>query len=411
MRNPSHRIAYLISRYPAVSHVFILREVVQLRRAGMTVEAASINTPDMPVSAMSAEELVEAERCYYVKRHGVLGAAVAHIAMLVRQPKAWLTGILYAFSLSKGNPLTVLRGLAYFTEALMIGRWMHNRQLSHLHVHFATAAANVGMYVKRVFGTTLSLTVHGPDEFDNVGSQWLSEKIEVADFIFCIGLYARSQLMRLSEPRQWTKLEVSPLGVDPERFYPCPRTDVARTFHILCVGRLTPAKGQHILIAAACLLRAEGRQFKLSIVGAGPDAESLQQAVRLANLEESIEFTGALNQAAVRAKYDEADVFVLPSFAEGIPVVLMEAMACAIPCISTRITGIPELIRSDEEGLLLTPSDVPALAAALGRLMDDVRLRESIGIAARNRVRASYDLEDNIASLVSLFGKRLEALS
>jgi colanic acid/amylovoran biosynthesis glycosyltransferase len=407
----THRIAYLISRYPAVSHVFILREVLQLRRAGIIVETASINLPDMLQASMPMDERAEAARTYYVKRDGWSGALIAHLIVLITRPASWLRGLFYAFTLSGGNPRTLLLGLAYFTEALMVGRWMRAQELRHLHIHFATAAANVGLYVKCVFGTTLSLTVHGPDEFDNVGAQWLTEKIVAADFIFCIGLYARSQLMRLSEQKQWSKFDISPLGVDPMRF--CPQRRVVRTgiFHILCVGRLTPAKGQHILIAAACLLRNAGRQFRISMVGAGPDAESLKLAANAACLSGIIEFTGALNQTEVHHLYTQADAFVLPSFAEGIPVVLMEAMACGIPCISSRITGISELIRSDQEGFLLPPSDVPALADALAVLMDDVALRGRIGRFARARVEASYHLEKNIGQLVQLFGHRLESLS
>jgi colanic acid/amylovoran biosynthesis glycosyltransferase len=277
-------------------------------------------------------------------------------------------------------------------------------------VHFATAAANVGLYVKKVFSVSLSLTVHGPDEFDDVSGQWLSQKIEAANFVFCIGRYARSQVMRLSNPAQWNKLDVAPLGVDIGRFRPQAPPRAAGPFRILCVGRLAPAKGQHVLIEAARLLRDAGRDLRVTFVGDGPDRESLKRAAAAAGLDEQIEFTGALNQLEVHRRYAAADAFVMPSFAEGIPVVLMEAMASGLPCVSTRISGIPELIRSGDEGLLVAPSDAAELAGALAQLIEDPARCRRIGLAARARVAADYHLQRNVARLATLFFRRLEMI-
>jgi colanic acid/amylovoran biosynthesis glycosyltransferase len=405
------KIAYLISRYPAISHTFILREVTQLRALGMHIETASINLPDHELSAMPIHEKLEASRTYYVKQDGFLSALLAHLTTLFTQPGAWLQGFFYIFKLGKFDVKALLKGFAYFTEALMIGRWMKQRKLTHLHIHFATAAANVGLYVKTVFKFPLSITVHGPDEFDNVSTQFLQEKIRAADFIFCIGTYAKSQLMRLSDPIHWNKIHIAPLGVDPSRYEKKHVQYTGWPIHILCVGRLTPAKGQHILISAAQKMLQQGREFRISIVGTGPDEASLKIASERAGLSKHIHFTGALNQDAVHALYKETDIFVLPSFAEGIPVVLMEAMACGIPCISSKITGIPELIRSNDEGLLLPPSDVDSLHRALITLMSNAQLRESISHAARQRIITNFNLEKNIARLHVLFTKHLETES
>jgi glycosyltransferase involved in cell wall biosynthesis len=404
----TRRLAYLISRYPAVSHAFILREVLSLRERGLAVEVASINAPDMSEAAMPAAERAEADHTYYVKRHGLRGALGAHLSLLATNPAAWLRGAAYAVGLGGSDARRILLGFAYFTEALMIGRWMRRRSLGHLHVHFATAAANIGLYVKKVFGTSLSLTVHGPDEFDNVSAQWLPEKIAASDFVFCIGSYARSQVMRLSPPREWRKFDVSPLGVDTGIYRPGGQARAHGPFRILCVGRLTPAKGQHVLIDAARRLRDAGLDFRITLVGSGPDEASLREAVVVDKLATQVQFTGALNQTQVRALYAQADAFVLPSFAEGIPVVLMEAMASGIPCVTTRITGIPELIQSEDEGLLVAPSDASALAAALRRLIEDPALRARIALAARARVEADYNLLRNTGHLAELFSKRLD---
>jgi glycosyltransferase involved in cell wall biosynthesis len=402
-------MGYLVSQYPKVSHTFILREVQQLRRQGFVIETASINGADQAPADMLAAERAETERTYYVKRHGVAGALTAHAATLASRPLGWVAGLAYALRLGGTDPRRILLCLAYFTEALMIGRWMARHRLPHLHVHFATAAANVGLFVKCVFGTTLSLMIHGPDEFDDVPGQWLPEKIARADFLFCIGAFARSQAMRLSHPAHWGKIDVARLGVDTARYAPGAALPAGKPFHILCVGRLVAAKGQHILVAAAARLAAAGRDFRITIAGGGPDEASLKAAIAAAGLASRVTLAGALDQDRVRELYGRADAFVLPSFAEGIPVVLMEAMASGVPCVTTRITGIPELIQNDEEGLLVTPSDVDSLAAAVARLMDDPQLRARIAAGARRRVDTDYHLERNVARLGRLFAQRLEA--
>jgi glycosyltransferase involved in cell wall biosynthesis len=402
-------MGYLVSRYPAVSHTFILREVEALRRQGFVIETASINRPDQQPHEMPAREREEAARTYYVKAHGLAGALAAHAVALRQRPIAWLAGLVYALRLGGTDLRRIALGVGYFTEALMVGRWMRANGLPHLHVHFATAAANVGLCVKKVFGSSLSLMIHGPDEFDDVRGQSLAEKIARADFLFCIGSFARSQAMRLSDPAHWRKIDVARLGVDTAQFAPRAAAS-AGCFHILCVGRLVAAKGQYVLVEAARRLAAERRDFRVTIVGAGPQEQGLRAAIGEAGLARHVTMAGALNQDEVRHLYGEADAFVLPSFAEGIPVVLMEAMASGVPCVTTRITGIPELIRSDDEGLLVAPSDAEALAAAIARLIDDPALRRRIAAAARRRVDADFHLERNAARLGSLFARRLEAL-
>ena len=400
------RLAYLVSRYPAVSHTFILREVLQLRERGFDIEVASINSPDRDVDDMTSDERQEAEATYYVKRHGVVGAIVAHLWAFGR-PTAWLRTLLFALGLGGWDLRQKAYAVFYFTEALMLARWMESHGMKHLHVHFASAAANVALILKQFAPIGLSLTVHGPDEFYDVPGQWLPEKIAAADFIICIGAFARSQLMHLSPAGQWHKFDICPLGVDPDRYKPVRRSDETRPFTILCVGRLTPAKGQRILIDACRQLHQSGRKLQLVLVGAGPDEADLKATVARFGLDSIVRFTGALNQTEVHAWYSRADAFALASFAEGIPVVLMEAMASGIPCVSTRITGIPELIRNGDDGLLVTPSDADELAAALARLMDDSPLRQYLARSGRARVQEKYNLERNAERLGCIFETRL----
>lgn len=400
------RMAYLISRYPAVSHTFILREVRQLRAQGFQITCASVNEPDRSREVMTPDEHEEAERTYYLKAHGLLGAVQAHLWGLLR-PATYLRGLRQSLGFGGWNLKQSVYGLFYFTEALMLARWMQAQGLTHLHVHFATAAANIALFMKTLLPIGLSLTIHGPDEFYDVQGEKLVEKINAADFLVCIGRFARSQLMKLSPAVHWKKFDICPLGVDVANYALERAPATERPFTILCVGRLTPAKGQHVLLEACAMLRDEGREFKLVIVGTGPDEDSLRQAVERLDLGQQVEMTGALNQDQVRARYSESDVFALPSFAEGIPVVLMEAMASGVPCVTTRITGIPELIRDGIDGLLTTPSDTQELADTLALLMDEPELRGELAEAGRARVAERYDLPTNVARLAEVFRQRL----
>jgi glycosyltransferase involved in cell wall biosynthesis len=213
--------------------------------------------------------------------------------------------------------------------------------------------------------------------------------------------------MKLSAPSNWDKFEVCPLGVDPDRFQPISFREAPEPPEVICVGRLVPAKGQHILIKAMAALRDAGVSVRLRLVGGGPDRASLEAQTRELALEDRVIFEGAVNMDRVKALYRDADLFALASFAEGIPIVLMEAMAMEIPCVTTRITGIPELIRSDVDGILVAPSDEEELAGAIRRLAEDPDLRKSLGQAGRKRVIDKYHLGRNTERLAEIFRRRL----
>jgi glycosyltransferase involved in cell wall biosynthesis len=400
-------LAYLVSQYPAASHTFILREVRRLRGLGLRIEVASINSPDRPDAALAAEEREEAATTWFVKAAGLRGALRAQWATLRARPTGYAKGLLFALRLGGTDLKRILYSAFYFVEAVMVGHWLTGRGLGHLHVHFATPAATVGLIASRVFGIGFSMTVHGPDEFYDAPGYRLTEKIEGAEFVCCIGYYCRSQLMKLSAPAHWPKMEISPLGVDPTAFSPRPFRDQPSPFQILCVGRLVPAKGQHILIEAVAHLVRRGADVRLRLVGDGPDRQSLEAQVESSGLTGCVVFEGVVNQDRIRSIYAEADCFALASFAEGIPVVLMEAMAMEIPCVTTFITGHPELIRDGIDGTLVAPSDHEGLAQAIAALIADPVLRRRLGEAGRRRVQEKYDLVTNTARLAAIFQRRL----
>jgi glycosyltransferase involved in cell wall biosynthesis len=399
MSNPCVPLAYLVSRYPAISHTFILREIAHLRSLGLRIHTASINPPDRRLEVMDATERAEAEQTYGVKQHGAAGALAALGHWALHAPLALLK------TLRVSRRFGLRKGLAYTVEAAMVARWMQRHALAHLHVHFGNAGASVGVLVKQLSGCHLSYTIHGPDEFDDVPGQQLAFKMQAADAIICISQFARSQLMRISAPADWPKFSVCRLGVDASVFRAKPRMGSAAVPQLVSIGRLTPAKGQVLLIQACAQLRDRGVPFHLTMVGDGPDRARVEAEIATLGLQSQVRLTGSLTQAGVRAELSRADAFVLPSLAEGIPVVLMEAMASYVPCISTPVNGIPELIEHGHTGLLATPGDVDSLVAQLSLLCGSAELRQRMALAAYMKVTSQFDLFSNVRALGGVFAQ------
>jgi glycosyltransferase involved in cell wall biosynthesis len=395
------RILYLLSRYPAVSHTFFLNEIRELRKRGFTVDVASINQPDRSRSAMLAVEAEEAERTFYIKSKGAVHASAVAARTLFFRPGVFFRGLKAALSLGQWDARAATYALFYFAEALILGDWMRSQNHRHLHIHFCGPVATVGMLASMAWGFSYSLTVHGPDEFYDVEKFYLRQKIERAKFVVCISDFCRSQLMRIASPEHWDKMHVARLGVDLEVFSPVrPLSNSVGRMEILCVGRLVPSKGQLILLRACAILHAKGCPIQVRLVGDGPDRKHLEAFAKQEELP--VFFEGARTHDETRQLLGEADIFALASFAEGVPVALMEAMAMEVPCVSTAIAGIPELIRDGLDGLLVPASSAEVLAAALERLVEDLQLRRSIGLAGRKRVREFYNLPENMKVLASV---------
>jgi glycosyltransferase involved in cell wall biosynthesis len=403
-RPEDFRLAYLVSQYPAVNHAFMLREINELRRLGSQIQVASISDPDRPPERLTSEEREAAAAVLYVKSAPKVAVLKAHLHALAVSPGSYLRGAYAALRLGSGSPQKSLRFLLYFVEAIVVGEWMCRAGLRHLHCHYSS---NVALLAAKVFPITISVTFHGPEEFKDPAGFHLREKINACLFACAISDYGRSQLMLACDPSQWAKLEATRLGVDTAKLLPRDFRPNPKPFELLCAGRLAPVKAQHILISAMELLRREGWDVRLHLAGDGPDRASLQQRVNAAGLAQHVVFEGFVNQDEMQRLYQRTDIFVLPSFAEGVPVVLMEAMARGIACVATWVNGVPELIRTGLDGLTVAPGDPAALAHAVTRLMADVELRRGIEKRARQRAVEVADLEANVARLLEVFGRFL----
>jgi glycosyltransferase involved in cell wall biosynthesis len=403
---PRKRLAYLMSIYPAVSHTFFMNEITALRRLGFAIDTASINRPEH-VAGASALEASEREATFCIKTTSPVHGLLAMLRIPFRHPLVVLRGLRAALYLDPFNPRAAVYALFYLAEALLLGDWLKRRGHAHLHIHFGGPVATVGMLTALAWKLSYSLMIHGPDEFYDVEKFYLRQKVENARFVLCISNYSRSQIMNVSNPRHWSKLHVVRLGVDLHTFEPAPRSGGNGPLELLCVGRLVASKGHLILLRAFADLRRQGHDIRLRLIGNGPGRGEIETFIASEELEDFVILEGALNHEATRQKLRLASVFVLASFAEGVPVALMEAMAMEIPCVSTFVAGIPELIRDGVDGLLVPPSSVTALFAALKRLIVDADLRRQLGASARNRVDQLYNLEENARYLATVLDEYL----
>jgi colanic acid/amylovoran biosynthesis glycosyltransferase len=393
------RLAYLLSSYPAVSHTFLLNEISELRKLGFTIDVASINIPDAPSDGVTAREMEELEGTFYIKAANRLEILMLLVRVLFTRPLVMFRGLRAVLELGAWNLYTNAYALFYLVEALVLGDWLLRRGHNHLHVHFGGSVATVGMLTSIAWEIPYSMMIHGPDEFYDVNQSHLRRKVERAQFVLCISDYCRSQVMKICAPAHWDKLHVLRLGVDPNVFAPDHSAGDASVVEIVCVGRLVATKGQLVLLRAIAELLERGYPLRLRLVGDGADRHTLQAFIREHQLESSIILEGARNHEATQRLLGQADIFVLASFAEGLPVALMEAMAMEIACVSTYVGAIPELIRDGLDGLLVPPSSHEGLVTAIERLMVDLELRRSLATSGRARVLEFYNLERNMREL------------
>jgi colanic acid/amylovoran biosynthesis glycosyltransferase len=410
-------IAYLMSHYPAVSHAFVMREVEHLRRTGVDVATLSIHRADA-TQLLSSADRREAATTVSVLPTSVTELLRAHLEAGVRSPRRYVSTLGLALRTGAPGVRERLWHLFYFGEAMILLRHVRRAGIAHLHAHFADSATDVAMLVthyrrdQRVGTTTCSwsLAVHGSVEFYNVGQYALADKLAHARFAVAISDFGRSQLMRLSAKDRWPHIHVVRCGVDLDVYAPpADRTGRADAAEILFVGRLLHGKGLSLLFEAIAALRGRGLAVIATVVGDGPARAEAERDVAALGISNQVRFLGSIGQDELREQYARADIFCLPSFAEGIPVVAMEAMAMELPVVSTRITGLPELIDDGANGVLVAPGRLDQLVEALERLVRSPDERLRLGRAARARIRDDYDVARSAARMREVLATELGA--
>jgi glycosyltransferase involved in cell wall biosynthesis len=402
------RVAYLVGRYPQVSHTFILREIAALRELGVDVTTFSIwRTPQ-------GELLSEDDRREHARTRALLPprprSTIVSQLRAARAARGYASLVTDAMRLGPPGLRRPLLGASWILEATALWDALRPSGVRHIHAHLGGTAPAVALLTTALGNAvepgawTWSLTVHGPDELAHADQERLAEKVEAASFAVAISDFTRSQLMALVDERHWAKLRVVHCGVDPAVYTPAAR-DEDGTFRVLSVGRLVSAKGHGVLLEAIALAARDGAPIRLTIVGDGPRRERLEALAVELGIGGQVTFAGAVAQDRLPAMFAAADAFCLPSFAEGLPVVLMEAMATGLPPVTSGVMGIPELVVDGENGLLVPPGRADLVASALVRLARDPELRARLGRAGRGRVVEAFDIRREARRLHDLFAE------
>ena len=392
-------VAYLVNQYPKVSHTFIRREILALERQGVTVRRFAIRGWDADV--VDPLDHAEQAQTRYLLKDGLLPLLSAVAVNALQRPKATWTALKAAVAMSRKSVRSLPYHLIWLGHASRLRLWLEKEGVSHLHAHFGTNSADVAYLLRLLGGPTYSFTVHGPDEFDNAPLFSFPRKVEAASFVAAIGSFTRSQLMRFLPSEDWPKLKVVHCGLD-EGFFVAEPAPLPPAPVLLCIGRLSSQKGHLALLEA--FARLDRPDVSLVLAGDGEFRELIDARIASLGLQGRVRVTGWIGSDEVRRLITQSTIIVQPSLAEGLPVVLMEALAQGRPVISTYIAGIPELVENGKTGWLVPAGDSDALAKIMEVALDTPaeRLTE-MGRAGIVRVRVRHHIDAVATQLVGLF--------
>ncbi|HWD30512.1 glycosyltransferase [Pseudomonas caricapapayae] len=395
------RIAYFINQYPKVSHSFIRREILALERQGIVIQRIALRGWDGELQ--DAEDVSERDKTRYVLQDGIKGLLVPLLQVLRARPRQFLSALWLALRMGLRADRPWPYHLVYLAEACRVVQWLQAFGAEHVHAHFGTNSTEVVMLANVLGGPAYSFTVHGPEEFDKPQFLYLGEKVRRAAFVAAVSSYGRSQLFRWVAHQHWAKVKVVHCGLE-RTFHEVPAVAAPSVPRLVCVGRLCEQKGQLLLLEAARMLAAQAVAFEIVLAGDGEMRADIEALIVRHELQAHIRITGWISSAQVREEILAARALVLPSFAEGLPVVIMEAMALRRPVLTTYVAGIPELVRQGENGWLFPAGAVEELAAAMADcLAQPVDALQRMGEAAYQRVLQRHDIDSEAAKLVRYF--------
>jgi len=401
--NPVLTVGYVVSTWPRLSQTFVLTEVMALERSGVPLRIFSVKDPGgEPIHANVA--LVRAEVTYLSFQRGWKRIVRANLRLARKMPARYLRALGHAVSYGR---LGIMRR---FFQAGYLADLLRHEQVTHLHAHFATAPTLVAMFASELTGIPYTFTAHARDIYVDTQHRLLRKEIAQARAVVTVSEYNREYLKREISPSSNGKIHCIYNGLDLANFnFHCPRASDLGPPVILSVARLIRKKGLEDLIKAAAILKRQGHAFKMEIVGSGPLRAALENRVAELSLGDCVEFRGAQPQESVSSAYGRAAIFALPCVVttdgdrDGIPTVILEAMASGVPVVSTPVSGIPELIDSFRDGVLVPPNNPLLLADALERLLCDPELRDNLARAARAKIESAFLVERSSSQLLSLF--------
>ena len=391
------KIAYILNTYPQPSHSFIRRELRSLEDQGHEALRFAMRKPDMPL--VDAQDIAEQEKTQYVLAKGAFALLRACFSELRREPADFWDALVATWAMGKVSETGRLRHLIYLAEAAYLAKRCRDENVEHVHAHFGTNAAAVAMLSEMMDGPKYSFTVHGPEEFDSPRALSLGTKMHNADFTVAISQFGRSQLCRWADPDDWARIGVVHCGIEPGKFR-APEPIPEGPCRVVAIGRLVEQKGQLALMKAMTQLKED---VHLVLIGDGEMRGQIEALIAEHNLASKVTLTGWVDEARIKSELAQAHALVMPSFAEGLPMVIMEAMAAARPVIATYIAGTPELVKEGETGWLVPAGDTKALADAIDTLArTPLETLDRMSIAARKRVLQRHDVAQEAAKLAGM---------
>jgi colanic acid/amylovoran biosynthesis glycosyltransferase len=393
-------IAYLAPIYPSPSVTFIRREIAALEAQGLTVQRFTLRR--FANGLVDEADRLEEQRTCAILEAGAFGLAKAFILEALRQPRQWCMALARAVKMGVRSERGLIRHLIYFAEACVFRGLLTRCGAKHVHAHFGSNSVDVACLCRLLGGPPYSITIHGPEEFDAPRPLSLRDKVHYASFVVAVSHFTRGQLYRWCSPEDWCKIHVIHCGLD-ELVSSMETVRVPEGRRLVNIGRLSEQKGQCLLVEAAAQLRDQGFDFELIIVGDGPMRAYIEQLVSQFGLQEQVRVTGYLSNREVFKELLSARVLVLPSFAEGLPVVIMEALALGRPVISTYVAGIPELIEPGINGWLVPTGALEPLVNAMAEaLTANPTELDRMGRAGAAKVAEQYDVLVEAKKLASL---------
>jgi glycosyltransferase involved in cell wall biosynthesis len=399
---PTPVIAYISQQFPSLTMTFVYREVLALRRLGLRIRPIATWPPKLEGLSAEAQALVGETRYLFPLRWQEV--LKLHVRYALTRPAQYFGALTTLTLFNRETPSNRFRSFRHFVYSVLVAAEVERCGADHIHADFARNSATLALVAAQLTGKPFSFAAHANDLF--VNPLLLGEKVKAAAFATPISEFNRKYLTRFGDPR---KLHVVHCGLDLQQF--TPRANGARPARslILAVGRLVEKKGFHYLVAACRRLAEQGLDFECQIIGGGPEEARLRKLIAEYGLQETVALMGPLPQEKVREHLQKATVFVLPCVIardrdqDGIPVALMEAMAFEVPVVTTRLSGIPELVKDAVNGLLVPPADVGALADAVEVILHDSALAQTLALAGRRTVELEFNVEKSARQLAALF--------
>lgn len=398
------RIAYFINTYPKVSHSFIRREIHALEARGHMILRFSADRSPEPLP--DPDDQRELARTFVMLDQGLAGLGGSLVRVALHRPAGFVRVLREAWRSAWRGRSGWLKTCGYIVEACVLYEEVTRERVEHVHAHFGTSPALVAMLCHTLGGPPFSFTVHGPEEFDHPIALDLANKVAHATFVFGVSRFGCGQLMRWVDPKHGSKIRRIPCGLDAA-FLTSDPTDVPEVLRFVFVGRLCAQKGPLVLLQAAARLAARGESFTIQMVGDGPMRRRVESTIEALRLQDHVELLGWADGAKIRRLIDGARALVLPSLAEGLPVVLMEALARCRPVITTWVAGIPELVGHDVHGWLVPPGDEEALANAMHDALHQAPEQlTAMGRRGRAHLEVEHDIHRTAQLLEDCWAKK-----